>query len=275
MKHFFKKAGVPVIPYADRLTLAKLKKFAATQGYPVSVKPDKGSGASMTYKISNDKEAEEFFDQVPGDIDFIAEEFVDGIIVTYDGLSGPDGEILFESSTMYEQSIMDVVNEDNHVHYVTMAQIPEDVRDAGQRIIKAFGAREKFFHIELFRSRKNQEIIALEVNMRPPGAWMTDAINFTYDMDIYREWANMIVNGKIDGPFTGKYYTAYASRKHHKNYALDHREIMDKLNGSLVKHEEIAPVFSRAMGNYAYQVRSGSLEELRQMIRIIQEERKH
>jgi hypothetical protein len=41
--------------------------------------------------------------------------------------------------------------------------------------------RERFFHIELFET-KDKHIIALEVNMRPPGAWMTDAINYTYDI---------------------------------------------------------------------------------------------
>jgi hypothetical protein len=153
--------------------------------------------------------------------------------------------------------------------------MPEDVRRAGRQIIKAFGAREKFFHVELFRSRKDNGIIALEVNMRPPGAWMTDAINFTHDMDIYREWANMIVYGKISGRYTGKYYTAYASRKDHKNYAYGHDQILDQLNGKLVKFEAIAPVFSRAMGNYAYQFRSESMDEIRQLISLVQEERPH
>jgi hypothetical protein len=106
--------------------------------------------------------------------------------------------------------------------------------------------------------------------MRPPGAWITDAINFSYDMDIYREWANMIVQGNIGGPFRGKYYTAYASRKNHLYYALDHDDILEKLNGKLVKHSAIEPIFSRAMGDYAYQFRSESLEELMQMIRLVQ-----
>ncbi len=54
--------------------------------------------------------------------------------------------------------------------------------------------------------------------MRPPGAWMTDAINFTYDIDVYAEWAEMVVNDCNRGPYTGKYFTAYASRKKHIRY---------------------------------------------------------
>jgi hypothetical protein len=167
---------------------------------------------------------------------------------------------------------MDAVNTNDHVHYINLVEVPEDVRDAGRKIIRAFNIGERFFHIEFFKSKENGEIIALEVNMRPPGAWITDSINFTHDMDIYREWANMVVNGKIDGPFRGKYYTAYASRKYHKRYLHDHETIMEQYNGNLVKHSAIPQIFSRAMGNYAYQFRSKSLQEVRQIISYVQQE---
>jgi hypothetical protein len=272
MKNFFLKSGIKMIPYLDKLTGPKLKAFIKENGYPIIVKPDKGSGANLTFKISTDAELRDFLSNKPEGVEFIAEVFIDGIIVTYDGLVSREGNILFESSTVYEQSIMDVVNNDDHVHYVTLPRVSDETRQAGQRIIKSFNAREKFYHLELFKSRKNGEIIALEVNMRPPGAWMTDAINFSYDMDIYREWANMVVNNLVDGPFTGKYHTAYASRKHHKNYLYDHGSVIDQINGHLVKHSPIEPIFSRAMGNYAYQFRTTLLEDVKKIIDLIQRE---
>jgi len=272
MKHFFNKSGVKAIPFLDKINKVKVQNFVETYGYPIIVKPDKGSGAYMTYRISNEQELDHFFHNAPPDIDFIVEEFVDGIIMTYDGLIDLFGNILFESGTICEKSIMDAVNTDDHVYYINLAALPDDVREAGRKIIKAFDIGERFFHIELFMRKDNGEILALEVNMRPPGAWITDAINYTYDMDIYREWANMIVNGHIDRPYKGKYYTAYASRKNHKIYRNDHEAILQHLDGKLVKHAAIAPVFSRAMGNYAYQFRSESKEEVEQMIRFIQEE---
>ena len=272
MKHFFKMSSVKTISYMDKLTPGKVKKFVKNYGYPIIVKPDKGSGANLTYKISSDQELENFFSDVPQEVEFIAEEYIDGIIVTYDGLIGRDGDILMESSTVNEKSIMEAVNADDHVYYINLMEVPEEVRNAGRKIIRTFNIGERFFHLELFKSKKNGEIMALEINMRPPGAWITDSINFTHDMDIYREWANMVVNGRVDGPFEGKYYTAYASRKYHKHYRHDHETVMHELNGKLVKHSAIAPIFSRAMGNYAYQFRSGSLEEIRHMINFIHQE---
>lgn len=271
MKKYFEKSGVVAIPCIHQATRQDTQQFAKMHGYPIIVKPDKGSGASMTYRINGYRELEQFFGSVPAGVSFIAEKFIDGTIITYDGLTDRSGNVLFESSTIYEQSIMEVVNNDDHVHYITLPEVPADVRDAGSRIIRAFGAKERFFHLELFRTRDKHDIVALEINMRPPGAWMTDAINFTHDMDIYREWARMVTLGRVGGPFRGKYFTAYASRKDHKNYRIDHQAILRQMNGNLVRHSPIEPVFSRAMGNYAYQFRTDTMEEARHMIRMIQE----
>jgi hypothetical protein len=272
MKKFFQKSGVKTIPFLDQLKPGRTLKFAENYGYPIILKPDKGSGAANTFKIRDEKELTRFFQQEHGDVEFIAEQFIDGIIVTYDGLVGRDGEILFESSTFYDQSIMDVVNNDQHVHYISMPVIDPAVQQAGRKIIKAFGIGERFFHLEMFRSVKDGEILALEINMRPPGAWMTDSINYTHDMDIYHEWASMVMNGTIGGPFNGKYYTAYASRKDHRHYKHDHQAVLKELNGRLLRHSPIESVFSRAMGNYAYQFRADSLEEIQQIINFIQQE---
>ena len=272
MKYFFKKSGVRAIPYVDNITRKKVATFVKNCGYPIIIKPDKGSGAQMTFKISTDEELNRFFENLPGDVEFIAEEYIDGFLLSYDGLADRHGRVLFESSTVCEKGIMEFVNDDDHAYYIALPQVPDELRSAGRKIIQSFDARERFFHIEFFRSRHNDELYALEVNMRPPGAWVTDAINFAHDMDIYREWANMVVNGKVDGPFQGKYYTAYASRKQHKRYRHSHDRILDKLDEKVVKHAAIPPVFSRAMGHYAYQVRAQSRAEVERMIGFIHEE---
>jgi hypothetical protein len=272
MKVFFEKGGLKAIPFLEKVNRREVADFANEHGFPIIVKPDKGAGAANTFKISDPEELDRFFESAPIGIEFIAEKFIDGTIYTYDGLVGRNGDILFESSTFYGMSVMDVVNDDRHAHYISVPEIDEDIKLAGRKAIKSFRIRERFFHLELFRLADSGEIIPLEINMRPPGAWITDSINFTHDMDIYREWANMVVNGTVSGPFVGKYYTAYASRKSHINYQHDHQAILETLNGRLVKHSPIESIFSRAMGNYAYQFRAESLEEVKQIIEFIQQE---
>jgi hypothetical protein len=101
---------------------------------------------------------------------------------------------------------------------------------------------------------------------------MTDAINYSYDIDIYAEWANMVVNDAVSGNFKGKYFTAYASRKNHYSYRHSHQDVLAAHADKIVRHNEIEKIFSKAMGNYAYQLRSKDLTALREAVKYIQQE---
>ena len=54
--------------------------------YPVIVKPDNGCGAEATYKLKNDAELEAFYAELP-DTSYIMEEFINGTIVSFDGVA--------------------------------------------------------------------------------------------------------------------------------------------------------------------------------------------
>jgi hypothetical protein len=272
MKEFFHKSGVSTVQFSTGTDRASIQSFIEATDFPLVVKPDLGSGASMTYKINNEQELNHFFETKPEDVAFIIEEFIDGIILTYDGLVDINGDVRFAASHRFEQSVMEVVNNDDHLFYFCLKDVSPEVEEAGKSILKAFDIRERFFHIELFKSNKDGRIIALEVNMRPPGAWMTDAINFTHDVDVYKEWASMIVNNEVGGPYPGKYYTGYASRKDHKTYVHSHEDILAAFGGNIVNFNIIEGVFSRASGNSAYQFRSAELDEVRTIVNYVQEE---
>jgi biotin carboxylase len=271
MKKYFHDSGVRTVQAAPCRDEAALRAFVEKFGYPVIVKPDQGCGASFTYKLSNEHELVQFIRRKPLDVSFIAEEFVDGIILTYDGLVDGAGVVRFAVSHRFDQSVMDVVNNDDNLYYICQRGVAPEVAEAGRRILKAFDVRERFFHIELFQSRRDGGLIALEVNMRPPGAWMTDAINFSYDTDVYRQWAFMVVQNRVEVPREGRYFTAYASRKDWKHYAHTHDEILRLFGAGIVKYGPIEPVFSRAMGNFAYQFRHPEEAAVREFVRYVQE----
>ncbi|MEW4368757.1 ATP-grasp domain-containing protein [Paenibacillus kandeliae] len=272
MKDFFQKSGVDTVRFLKNPDRDSAAAFIEQNGFPVVVKPDLGSGASMTYKLSDQDELDYFFHTSPDNIEFIMEEFVDGIILTYDGLIDRDGIVRFQASHRFEQSIMKVVSDDNHLRYFCLKTVDPEVEAAGRSILQAFDIKERFFHIELFKSNKDGRLIALEVNMRPPGAWMTDAINYSYDVDIYSRWAQMVVHGGDGEPPQGHYYTGYASRKDWKHYMHSHDDIVWELGDALVRYDEIEEIFSRASGNRAYQFRADSLERVREIADYIQAE---
>jgi len=110
------------------------------------------------------------------------------------------------------------------------------------------------------------------MNTIAPGAWMTDAINFTHDMDVYQQWASMVAHNQVAGPFPGKYYTGYASRKFRLQYQHNHDAILKTWGSKIVRHGPIDKVFRRAMGDFAYQFRAETLEEVREIATFIQVE---
>lgn len=271
MRAFFRKSGVATVPQHKVSDLVAALHFLARVDYPVVVKPDTGAGASMTYKISGPDELEDFFARKPADMSFVMEDFVDGLVVTYDGIVNRAGEVVFAASTRYDQSVMEVVNADSHMSYVCRPVMEAAIEDAGRKILKAFDVRERFFHIELFQAAKDGRIIALEVNMRPPGAWITDAMNYAFDADVYAIWADMVVKDAAGGPYAGKYYAGYASRKDHISYRHDHQAVLAALGDLILHHQPIEKVFSQAMGDYAYQLRAKELADLRAAIDYIHE----
>lgn len=261
MKETFIKAGVPVAQGKVAHNLEEGKKLIKEIGYPVVAKPDIGVGAAKTYKIHNAKELDGFFAQKP-DVDYILEEFITGQILTFDGLTDQDGNLVFSSSLLYSQGIMEAVNNDDLIYYYTLREIPEDLEDAGRRTLKAFGVRERFFHFEFFRSDRDQKIIALEVNMRPPGGLTTDMFNFSNDIDIYAEWAHIVVHNRFTADITRPYHCCYIGRKSNRIYANSHQQIIEEFGTHLVHHENISGIFSQALGDYGYLVRSPELSEI-------------
>jgi biotin carboxylase len=268
MKQVFIKAGLPVARGKVVHSIAEARRFIKETGYPVVAKPDIGVGAAKTYKIHNDTELEDFFAQKPV-VDYIMEEFIPGIICTFDGLTDHEGNIVFYTSHQYSQGIMETVINDDIIYYYSLRDIPADLEEAGRKIVKAFEIRERFFHFEFFRTPADQ-IVALEVNIRPPGGLTTDMFNFANDIDIYREWANVVVYDKFTAQFTRPYHCSYVGRKFNRNYAHSHEQILATYGECCIPHHEpISGVFSAALGDYGYLVRSPELNDIIQIAAYI------
>lgn len=269
MKETYRSAGVAVARGEVVHTMEAARKLIREIGYPVVAKPDIGVGAAKTFKIHNQKELEAFFKQKP-DIDYIMEEFVEGVICTFDGLTDREGNLVFYTSHQYNQGIMEVVNDDADVYYYSLRDIPADLEEAGRRTLNAFGIRERFFHFEFFRSSKTNEIVALEVNIRPPGGLTTDMFNYANDIDIYAEWAHIMVHNRFTAQYSRPYHVCYVGRKANRLYAHNQEEIRLELGEHIVAYEPISGIFSRALGDNGYLIRSPDLSEIMSMTEYIQ-----
>ena len=258
MKAFYKKAGLPTARYHLVDSFDKAKRFAHRVGYPVVVKPDNGVGASHTYRLQNDEELQFFFD-TKDDVQYIMEEMVRGVVCTYDAIIGAQGQPLFESGNVTPLSIMDVVNDETDSIYYLVKELPEEVKDAGLRTVKAFGVKSRFIHLEFFRLTEDQaglgkkgDIIGLEVNMRPCGGYTPDMYNYAYETDVYKIWADMIAFDRSTKPLGKRHFCAFCGRRDGRAYKLDHDAIMEKYGSNMKMQGRIPDALSGAMGNVMY-----------------------
>ena len=268
MKKIFKKAGIPVAAGIVPKNAAEVHDFAAEVGYPLVAKPDIGVGANATYKIHNDQELTNFLEKKLHD--YILEEFIEGAICTFDGLADREGNIVFYTSHVYQRGIMETVNNRSDIYYYSLREIPADLELAGRKTAKAFNVQERFFHFEFFR-KPDSTLIALEVNIRPPGGLTTDMMNFANDFDIYREWANVLINNRFEPIYSRPYHCCYVSRRFNFTYTNTHETVMAEYGHLIPSHQPILGAWSVALGDHGYLVRSPDLDEVLQAAAFIQE----
>lgn len=92
-----------------------------------------------------------------------------------------------------------------------------------------------------------------------------NVLGLANDIDIYKEWANVVVHNKFIASYSREYHCCYIGRKFNKQYKHSHEQIINTFKEQLVHHENISGVFSAALGDYGYLFRTRSYEEILKM----------
>lgn len=279
MKPYYEKAGIPTAR-CHKVTdkLEAIKFLTEIGGYPVFVKPDNGVGAADSWKIENDEELDAFFDKLPA-VPYLMEEFVEGNIYSYDAICDSKGNPLFESSNWFPPSIADIVGGGPDLSYYVMAEVPEKLRDAGRRALKAFGVKSRFIHFEFFKLAKARpnlgevgDYVGLEVNMRPAGGYTPDMMNFAHSTDVYEIYAEMVTEDKRLTLESGDdHVCVYASRKDGREYVHSHEEIMERYGDKMAMCERMPDILSGAMGNQMYTAHADDEKAAQEFIAFVHE----
>ncbi len=264
MKAMYQKAGIPCIRGRVCRELSEALDLVQEVDFPLVAKPDIGVGANKTYKINSLEELEAFFNARPA-VDYIFEEFMEGDIQTFDGLVDQDGQIVFSSSLQYSAGVMDLVNEALDFYYFIPRQIAPGLEEAGRKLVEVYNLRERFFHFEFFRTPDGR-LVGLEVNMRPPGGLTVDMWNYANNIDIFYEYANVVVNNRFSGVVTRPFYCAYTGRRNGRNYLLSHEQVLAAFPRQIVNYQPISGIFAPALGDFGYLVRSPEMAEIEEIV---------
>jgi hypothetical protein len=270
MKERYAAAGVKTARWHLVDTIEGCKEFIKEVKYPVCVKPDDGVGSSHTYKLHNDEELLHFFDIKEKDRQYIMEQFIDGELISLDGVCDSHGDIVYPTHHVFPLPIMNVIIEYTDSYYYTSKIIPPELKDAGQRILHAFGAKSRFYHLEFFRLTHDQEglgkkgdLLGLEVNMRVPGGYTPDMIDFAYSIDIYKIWADVIAfdKNKEDCHYP-PLYCAYSGRRFNGSYIHNWDDVLSKYKTQICFCKNNPPVLADGMGDYFFMAKFETLDEV-------------
>ena len=277
MKERYALAGIPTARYHMVDDMAGCAAFIAEVGYPVIVKPDNGVGAVSTYKISDEADLAEFFRIKDGNT-YIMEEFIDATVNSYDAIVNSRGEPIFETGNVTPISLMDVVNEEGNSCFYIRSRLPEDMRARGRAALKAFGVKSRFVHFEFFRLNSDQhigkkdEVVALEVNMRPSGGISPSMMNYANGTDVYKIWADMIAFDSTQKGCADSQYCVFAGRRDHRHYVMSRDDVLRVYGHCIREAERVDAALAADMGDYMFLACFETLDELNAFIKAVFEE---
>lgn len=208
MKEALRRVGVPTAASIAAETADQVKEFAAAIGYPLILKPRAAAGAQGTVRVDNDTELAAALGTF-GNADSIAvEEFVVGHEGFYDTITS-GGRIVHDWATHYYPNVLDAMRHRwISPQFIATNRINDspfygEVRELGARVIDALGIETSATHMEWFYGPKGLRFS--EIGCRPPGVGCWDLYSASNEVDVYREWAHIIVHGKPERPMTRHY----------------------------------------------------------------------
>ena len=107
MKQLFETCGLPVARGELIADISRSLDLADTLGYPLILKPDEGVGAGGIYRVADKHQLKSYLSNITEN--YLIEEFIEGDIVTYDGLTDYDGNVVFENSLIYGDGVLEYV----------------------------------------------------------------------------------------------------------------------------------------------------------------------
>ena len=216
MKERLRAAGLRV-PRSRRVrTAAEARAAAEEVGFPLILKPIAGAGSADTYAVASPAELEEVLPRLGNVIEASCEEYIDGDELTFDTVC-MRGEPVYENVSLYLPKPLEA----SKVEWLSPISI--SIRDLerpdlaggialGRAALQALGMQDGFTHMEWYRTSSGEAVFG-EVACRAGGAGLVDQMNYTSDIDLYREWARVTCWGHFEARAPRKYNTALVFKR--------------------------------------------------------------
>jgi biotin carboxylase len=203
-----KSAGLRV-PHSFRVRSEReIREAAEKIGYPLILKPISGAGSADTYKVTSRAELESAIGAIRHVREASCEEFIEGEEFTYDTVS-IGGVPAYENVASYlPPPLIARTNEWISPVIITVRDINQQKLKPGlalgRKVLKALEMGDGFTHMEWFLTPKGEAVFG-EIGCRPGGACLVDQMNYTGDIDLFREWARVACWKSFEAPTARKF----------------------------------------------------------------------
>jgi ATP-grasp domain len=205
MKTVLRAAGVPCARHRLVSSATDADDFARQVGFPLVVKPPAGAGAKSTFRLDDSNDLGAWLNVAPPapDRPVLMEEFLNGQEGSYDSVM-VDGQVVWDSVSDYLPTPLEVLR---NPWMQWVVRLPRDIggpeyagiRQVAPTALRALGLRSGLTHMEWFR-RPDGTVAVSEVGARPPGAQITSMLCYVHDFDLYRDWAQLMIDGTFSPP---------------------------------------------------------------------------
>ena len=198
MKERVAAAGLRVPKSRRALTEKDVRAAAEELGYPLIVKPIAGAGSADTYKAESASELDGIIAKMRGVGEASCEEYIDGEEFTFDTVC-IDGKPAYENVAAYLPKPLEMRSlEWVSPVIITVRDLQQEKLQGGitlgRNVLGALGMGTGFTHMEWFLTPKGEAVFG-EIGCRPGGAHIVDQMNYTSDIDLFREWARVSCHG--------------------------------------------------------------------------------
>ena len=210
MKDALREAGVPTAESLGTSDPAEARAFAERVGFPVILKPRDGAGAAGTFRADDGRSLEAAIQGsgLAGGAGVAVEEFVEGHEGFLDTLTA-GGKVVHQFVSHYYPNVLEAMRERwispqiIATNQVDHGDTYDEVKTLSQRVQEVLGVETSATHMEWFFGPKGLKFS--EIGCRPPGVRMWDVYAAANEIDIYREWAHLIVHGEPEQRLSRRY----------------------------------------------------------------------